>query len=626
MSFSQSKSATDVPRPEYPRPQWVRNDWLCLNGPWEFETDQGDSGLGRGLLERPLKDRIVVPFCPESTLSGIGNTDYLNAVWYRREVTIPAEWEGRRVLLHFQASDYDTFVWANGREVGRHRGGMTPFSCDLTTVATPGEPVTLVVRVRDCARDRMPSGKQAFEFQNSGCLYTRTTGIWQTVWLEALPLRAHLERPKIVPDVEGRRFWIEQPVTGAQTGLHYRARLRAGADVLAEADTRCGGNFYPRLELVIPEERVRLWSPEDPFLYDLDFFLVDEDGQIQDHATSYAGLRSVAIDAMAVKLNGQAVFQRLVLDQGFYPDGIMTAPSEEALIRDILLSKEAGFNGARLHQKVFEERFLYHADRLGYLVWGEFSDWGSSRYCGENLDFSPTYVTQWIEALRRDFNHPAIVGWCPMNESQERVEERITTHDDAMRGMFLATKLYDATRPVLDVSGYCHRVAEADIYDSHDYEQNPALFALRHDAMTADAVYANDSERIGSVGYNGQPYFVSEFGGIRWNPSTKADSSSWGYGDGPKTLEEFYERFEGLCRALLGNPRMFGYCYTQLTDVFQEQNGIYGFDRCRKFDPERLRAAQQCPAAIEQAQTPVPEVLARREEAVARHAQQPAAK
>jgi hypothetical protein len=383
---------------------------------------------------------------------------------------------------------------------------------------------------------------------------------------------------------------------------------------LAEAETVCGGNFYPRLELTVPEEHVRPWSPADPYLYDLDFSLVDRDGQTLDRATSYAGLRGIDIDGAAVRINGEPVFQRLVLDQGYYPDGLMTAPSDAALSRDIELAQAAGFNGARLHQKVFEERFLYHADRLGYLVWGEFSDWGlgggdpvpgwhrnpdgkverNGHVNGAELP--TTYVTQWLEALQRDFNHPAIVGWCPLNETCQRIApERITVHDDVMRAMFLAAKLYDFTRPVLDISGYSHRISEADIYDSHDYTQDPALFALRHGAMTAGTAYANESENIESIPYNGQPYFVSEFGGIHWAPHAKADGQSWGYGEGPKTPEEFYERFAGLCRVLRDNPCMFGYCYTQLTDVFQEQNGIYGFDRCPKFDLQRLRTAQLRP-------------------------------
>lgn len=607
-----------IPRHEYPRPQFVRPDWLCLNGPWQFEIDQGDSGLDRGLVNRALKQRITVPFCPESKLSGVGNTDYLNAVWYRRDVLIPKAWKGRRVLLHFQASDYDTFVWANGEEVGRHRGGMTPFACDLTAQAVPGKKLTLVVRARDNARESMPSGKQSWMHGNSGCHYTRTTGIWQTVWLEPVPLRAHLLRPKITPDVANARFSVEQPVAGAQAGLVYRARLLAGKKVIAEASCACGNGFYPRLELPVPAEAVRLWSPADPFLYDLDLELVDAaTGRVVDTARSYAGLRGICIDGMAIKLNGHSVFQRLVLDQGYYADGILTAPSDAALVRDIKLSLEAGFNGARLHQKVFEERFLYHCDRLGYLVWGEFSDWGLGgsepvrgwwknddgtivRAGNHNgSDYPATFITQWLEALARDYNHPSIVGWCPLNESLRRIDERITNHDDVQRALWLATKLADPTRPVLDISGYAHVVPEADVYDSHDYDQNPETFKARHDGLLRDQPYQVNNFWHSCIDWRGQPYFVSEFGGIRWNPREKAGSASWGYGNAPKTLEEFYTRFEGLCAALLDNPRMFGYCYTQLTDVFQEQNGIFFFDRKKKYPLARVRAAQQRRAAIE---------------------------
>lgn len=617
MSATKPEKPEPIPRPEYPRPQFERSQWLCLNGIWEFEIDQGDSGLHRDLLDRPLNDQIIVPFCPESSLSGIGNTDYLNTVWYRRKVTIPATWGDRRILLHFQASDYDTFVWANGQEVGRHRGGMTPFSCDLTGIAVAGEEVTLVVRAHDDARKSMPSGKQAWTYERSGCHYTRTTGIWQTVWLEPVSRRASLRRPKITPDSANRRFLIEQPVEGAQAGLRFQARLYDGNQIVSESLTQCGETFYPRLELSVPEKNFHLWSPENPHLYDISLELIDASGEVVDEAKSYAGMRSICIDGEAVKINGKSVFQRLVLDQGYYPDGIMTAPNDAALEKDIKLAKEAGFNGARLHQKVFEERFLYHADRLGYLVWGEFSDWGlggteafrrwkahpdgtlerTGNHTGS--DFPATYITQWLEALQRDFNHPCIVGWCPLNETLERRSERISSHDDVMRGMFLATKLYDPTRPVLDVSGYSHRIKESDIYDTHDYTQEPDKFAKRFNGITENAAYQNDTVQVESIPYRGQPYFVSEFGGIHWNPAKKPGENSWGYGETPKSLETFYERFEGLCRVLLDNPKMFGYCYTQLTDVFQEKNGVFCFDRTSKFDSARLKAIQQRCAAIE---------------------------
>ncbi|MFP4055177.1 MAG: glycoside hydrolase family 2 protein [Phycisphaerae bacterium] len=585
-----------IPRNGHPRPQWVRQDWRCLNGRWQFEIDSGNSGLERGLLDRQLADEIVVPFCPESELSGVGNTDFLNAVWYRRDLDVPAEWNGRRVLLHFQAVDYDATVWVNGHEVVRHRGGFTPFSADITAVAPPGQKARLVLRARDDHRPFKPVGKQSSEYHNHGCHYTRTTGIWQTVWLEAVG-RTYMDRPRITPDLPGGRFLVECPLKGdSPAGLTLRATLSDDSGVVAEAQTPADCGLSPALVLEIPPDRRRLWSPAAPFLYDLHFQLIDADGIALDKADSYAGLRAITIDGSAVRINGEAVFQRLVLDQGYYPDGIMTAPSDEALVRDIELSLEAGFNGARLHQKVFEERFLYHADRLGYLVWGEFADWRLPKF----QDPRATWITQWIEAVQRDYNHPAIVGWCPMNETQQPLDDEIHEHDDVMIGAFLATRAADATRPVLDVSGYCHRVGDADVWDCHDYSQNPEVLREHHAGLPDGRPFeCGPGERKWSVPFNGQPFFVSEFGGIWWNPEAAEGEDSWGYGDRPTTEEEFYRRFEALTEVLLENPGMFGYCYTQLTDVYQEQNGIYRFDRSGKLNVARIAAAQQRPAAVE---------------------------
>ncbi|MEN9934669.1 MAG: hypothetical protein RLZZ387_1248 [Chloroflexota bacterium] len=619
-----------IPRPEYPRPQFVRADWLCLNGRWQFEIDPADTGLERDMLNRPLAQEIVVPFCPESPLSGIGVTDFMPAVWYRRTVVIPPAWEGQRVLLHFGAVDYDATVWVNGVEVGRHRGGFTPFTCDLHGVAAAGEEVTIVVRARDDNRPSQPRGKQSTRYANYSVFYTRTTGIWQTVWLEPVPA-CFLRRTRITPDVANGTIRLEQPLSQNRPGLRLRAVLRDDHGEVVSASCRADLDLAPRLDLPIPAGQQRLWSPRDPFLYTLEIVLEDRDGQTVDRVMSYAGLRSVAIDGPRVLLNGEPVFQRLVLDQGYYPDGIMTAPSEEALVRDIELSMEAGFNGARLHQKVFEERFLYHADRLGYLVWGEFADWGVSNYGPQHDHQQPTitFAAQWLEALERDYSHPAIVGWCALNETAQVLHDRITALDDATRALFLAAKAMDTSRPVLDTSGYSHRVPETDIYDSHDYIYDQDFhaglekFRQRHAGLALGTPYLNpDQERfaalapllrtplpvVWSVPYRGQPYFVSEFGGFKWNPGAAAKSAtenlldrttSWGYGADPASEEDFYQRFQAVCDVLLDDPLMFGYCYTQLTDVFQEENGVVAFDRSRKLDLARLHAIQQRPAAIE---------------------------
>jgi hypothetical protein len=458
----------------------------------------------------------------------------------------------------------------------------------------PGNEIEIVLRARDTHKDPQPRGKQAQRYAGHDCVYTRTTGIWQTVWLEPVPACA-LRRPRITPDVANSRFRLELPLSQARPGYQIKATLSDNKGPVSETVVAADHDFCPALELSIPPDRKRLWSPADPHLYDIRLEFLDAAGQIIDSAASYAGLRSVRIQGKAVLINDQPIFQRLVLDQGYYPDGIMTAPSDDALRRDIGLAQEIGFNGARLHQKVFEERFLHHCDKLGYLVWGEFGDWGCKGYRAEtdNQQPDPSYITEWLEVLDRDYSHPAIIGWCPLNETNQTFDDTIHVLDDVTRGMFLAAKATDRTRPVLDASGYAHRVYESDIYDSHDYldpeklEKNYSGLGLGEGRFFRD-VY-------GSLPYRGQPFFVSEFGGIWW----ERDMIAMQNGEPSRTLDQLFGIFEKACAILMDNPHMFGYCFTQLTDVFQEQNGLYRFDRSAKFDLTRIRAAQLRPAAIE---------------------------
>ena len=613
----------DIPKPEYPRPQLVRDEWLNLNGWWQFEIDQGDSGLERGLRDRDLESRILVPFAPESAASGVENTDFLRAVWYRRVVTIPAHWVGQDVRLHFGAVDHDATVWVNGTEVARHRGGFSPFSCDLTGIVAPGEEATIVLRARDTPNEVQARGKQATWFANTGCHYTRTTGIWQTVWLEPVP-RAHLRALTIVPQRADASFTVTAQVSHHAAGLSMQVEVHDAESLVSTAQV-ASDDLAPRVTVPIPADRVRLWHPGDPHLYDLVVRLHDS-GSTIDEVRSYAGLRSVAIDGNRVLINGEPVFQRLVLDQGYWPDTLMTAPDDDALRRDIELAMRAGFNGARLHQKVFEERYYYHADRLGYLVWGEFGDWGASGAGprGNNQQPTASFVAQWLEVLERDRSHPSIIGWCPLNETFQELTDHITQLDDVTAAMYLATKLADPTRPVIDASGYSHRVRGADIYDSHSYEQDPEVFARQQSGLAEGTPWVNDLEGATmSLPYAGQPYFVSEYGGIWWNAELAAIAAakhaeggeddregSWGYGVRVRTLEEWHARFAGLTRVLLENPDMFGYCYTQLTDTFQEENGIYDFNRRPKVDIDQVRAVQSAVAAYERRTAPADGVVA----------------
>ncbi|MEN6309242.1 MAG: glycoside hydrolase family 2 TIM barrel-domain containing protein, partial [Anaerohalosphaeraceae bacterium] len=458
-------------------------------------------------------------------------------------------------------------------------GGNAAFAFEVTDVLTTGKN-EVVVRVFDDTRSgQQPTGKQAHGV-SEGCVYTRTTGVWQPVWLEAVG-QAYIEQFSIVPDPEQSRILIEVAVNGTVPGMTVTAKaLIDGKSVGAETVKA----VWRDNRLVVNLSEKRLWMPKTPFLYDLELTLQDGTKPI-DKVQSYFGLRSVKIDGRAVLINGQRIFQRLILDQGFYPDGIWTAPTDDELKKDIERSMAAGYNGARLHQKVFEPRFLYWADKLGYLVWGEYPNWGYN-YKPEGY---AAYVDEWVELLVRDRNHPAIVGWCPFNETPSEAGEIQQT-------VFYLTKAVDPTRPLLETSGWSHTMAHPEMRDIHDYNQDPESFKkqwlafFQNNLLEMPTRYSGGSRNADL----GIPFMISEFGGIGWNIN-----GGWGYGTGPKSLDEFYTRYAGLVAALLDNPDMFGFCYTQLTDIEQEQNGLYYYDRKPKFDMAKLHEATSREAAYE---------------------------
>ena len=329
-----------------------------------------------------------------------------------------------------------------------------------------------------------------------------------------------------------------------------------------------------------------LWQVGKGNLYDLAL------SYGEDQVTSYFGLRSIQLTDKKFLLNGKSVFQRLILDQGFYPDGIYTAPSDEELEKDIKRSLAMGFNGARLHEKVFEERFLYHCDRLGYIVWGEYPNWGLDHSYADSIY---GILPEWLEEIDRDFNHPAIIGWCPFNETWD--EKGRKQFDELLATVYKATKAADPTRPCIDTSGNFHVIT--DIYDLHDYEQNPEEFASHYESYAKDGILAWDNHAPRQKQIVGIPVFISEYGGIKWDVEG-VNKDSWGYGDGPRTEEEFLARYKGLTDVLLDNPKMFGFCYTQLYDVEQEMNGLYTYSRKPKFDMEIIRRINSRKAAIEE--------------------------
>ncbi len=588
-----------VPRPEYPRPQFRRQDWTNLNGEWRFAFDDGDVGRAEGWqnvtpagLEGARFDRaIAVPFCYQSNLSGIGETDFHDVVWYARTFGHPPGGDDERLLLHFGAVDYRATVWVNGTHVASHEGGHTPFSADVRFALGEGENV-LVVRAEDPSRDAtIPRGKQYWKERSEGIFYTRTTGIWQTVWLEPVN-RRRVGSLRLTPDVDGASLGIEAGVEAFEPGMALRLVVSFdGDEVLDDLVMVTSPVVRRRLPLIRAGEApdtphlsrwpsARLWSPEEPNLYDLRLELTDAGGETLDSVSSYFGMREVETREGKVYLNNRPLYQRLVLDQGYFPEGILTAPTDDDLRRDIELSKGMGFNGARKHQKVEDPRWLYWADTLGFLVWGEMAN--SYQYSDDSVR---RITAEWQEAVRRDYNHPSIVAWVPMNESWG-VPSLAT--DPAQREHLLAlyhlTRSLDATRPVVSNDGWEHAVT--DLCNIHDYRDAAALartYVTPESSVTSAPVgrpiYAPGH------GYRGEPILVTEFGGIAF----AGEDGGWGYST-VANAEDFLERYEAMIEALLACDPVQGFCYTQLTDVEQEVNGLLTYDRSPKADLEKIRS------------------------------------
>lgn len=592
-------TAFAIPRAEYPRPQFERNAWINLNGEWTYSFDFGGSGLEREWFKSTGFDqKIIVPFCPESKLSGVEYKDFINHMWYHRTISIPQDWANKQVLLNFGAVYYKSEIYIDGVFAARHFGGTSSFQVDITPYVKAGQTHNLVVYVESDVRStHQPSGKQNLQFASYGCNYTRTTGIWQTVWMEAVHPEG-LQSVQMIPDIDQQQLII-RPRFYKELGGKLEVTLKDNGKVVSK-ETVAANSLST---VILPVKKMKTWSPENPFLYDVELRVIDKAGNVVDEVKSYAGMRKVHIEGKKIYLNNQPYYQRLVLDQGFYPDGIWTAPSDEALKKDIQLSMEAGFNGARLHQKVFEERFYYWADKLGYLTWGEASSWGMD--CND-IETARNFITEWTEIVERDRNHPSILIWTPTNEEfwPDRVQ-----YPRLMQDLYKLTKAIDPTRPFHGTSGGSH--IATDIWTVHNYEQDPAKLKdlLYNDGKLMEAPKWEIQLMPKNIGFNGlkytdqytfpqykhdMPYLIDEFGGIKWNPSQQMESTqntSWGYGEPPHSLEEFYARLEGLVNTVLSlSDHVWGYCYTQLTDVEQEQNGIYYYDRSPKFDMKRIHA------------------------------------
>lgn len=538
--------------PEYPRPQMVRHEWLNLNGLWELAFAGAEDPLPVG---KRLPQQVLVPFPIESALSGI--MKHADRVWYRRTVSVPPQWKGRRVLLHFGAVDWEATVYVNGKEMGTHRGGYDEFSFDITEALRPESPQEIIVRVFDPTdQGDQPRGKQVLK--PGGIWYTPTTGIWQTVWLEPVPA-VRIDRLVLVPDVDASLLRLTVRGVKAQ-GHTVEAVARAEGRDLAHAKGPAGSS----LALAIPRPELKLWSPATPFLYDLVVTLRDPAGQKVDEVTSYFGMRKIDLardsqGQIRMRLNNEFVFQIGPLDQGFWPDGLYTAPTDEALRFDVEVTRRLGFNATRKHVKVEPERWYYWCDKLGLLVWQDMPS-ANNRTAEGKAQFERELV-RLIEGRR---NHPSIVMWIPFNEGWGQ-------HDTA-RYVELIKKL-DPTRLVNNASGW----TDAGVGDVHDIHAYPGPAAPKP-----------EPRRAGVLG---------EFGGLGLGLDGHTwTAKHWGY-RGTAGREDLTRRYRSLLRgvhALRETQGLSGAIYTQITDVETECNGLLTYDRAViKPDIQQVAAANQ---------------------------------
>lgn len=603
----------------HPRPQLVRTRWTDLSGPWGFAYDDDDAGVRAGWHHEaaPFTRQIIVPFPPESPASGIDDASFHPIVWYRHTFTHTVTTGGgrrgfrhsaaapadERLLLHFGAVDYRAQVWVNGQLVATHEGGQTPFSADITgALHADSDEQTIVVRAEDRPEDlAQPRGKQYWEVESRGIWHSRTTGIWQPVWLEPVGTW-HIAEVRWTPNTDRTGLGLAVTLNSPPVSpLRLRVQLSLNDSPLADdIYTLTEGEFQREIALAsgtvsLASNANRLfWTPENPNLIAATLILLDGE-TILDEVGSYAGLRSIGISQGQFQLNGRPYYQRLVLQQGYWPESHLAAPSAETLRREVELVKELGFNGVRIHQKVEDPRFLFWCDRLGLLVWGEMANaFVFSAQAVERL------TREWLDVVRRDYSHPCIVTWMPLNESWGvPALPRNPAQQHYVQALYHLTHAIDPTRPVISNDGWEHLTN--DIWGIHDYTPRGATLRERYgtpEALTrrldgTDPAPQSHVITLPGVVHTGQPVMLTEFGGITYAP---ASGERWFGYDTVSDAAQYLARYAEYIEAILACPTIFGFCYTQFTDTAQETNGLLTADRRHKLDPARVRAINTAPS------------------------------
>src|SRR5256714_3586157 len=581
-------SEQKIPRPEYPRPQFVREPWLNLNGEWEFAFDDHNEGLEANWHEgRELPLRITVPFAYQSELSGIDDKSVHETVWYARNFEIPDGWDSD-VLLNFGAVDYSSIIWVNGQEVGHNQGGHVPFQFDIAPYLKPGVN-RLTLRVQDTQDPRQPRGKQSHTGLPVGIDYYCTTGIWQTVWVEAAPA-IRVEEIQIVPRADSNTVYLAVFLHAPSAAWRIEAEAFDHGQLATQAEA---ATPVATGQLLLHIPYAKLWNPHSPHLYDLRVRLYDQKNALVDEVNSYFGIRGIELRQGHIRINGEPIYLKMVLDQGYFPGGYLTAASDEALQTDIGWTKMLGFNGARKHQKIEDPRWLYWCDRLGLLVWEEMPnarEW--------SLQAEERLTAEWSRAVRRDYNHPCIIAWVPVNESmgfpglgQEHEGEYAY-----LERMVRATRRLDPTRPVVDNDGWEHTDI-TDICAIHDYTPSAKELRERYKDkisggdlplkvwISEKPLFARGSE------YRGQPIVLSEVGGFLNIPHDTPDSERdllYNFYASFNTPEELLAKYRDLMEGIASLKFLAGFCYTQLTDIEQEINGLLTFDRRPKVPAEQI--------------------------------------
>lgn len=575
----------------YPRPQLEREQWTNLNGKWDFAIDREAVWTLPAQVE--WNQTITVPFSPETPASGINDTGFFQAVWYRREFDIPELPNNKRLMIHFGAVDYEATVWINGALACHHCGGYTPFHADITDFLTGSGRQVVVIRARDDASDlAKPRGKQDWMLEPHSIWYHRTTGIWQTVWLEVLPA-TYIADIRWTPNIERWEIGFEARLEGVRReGLRLAVKMHVG-NLLVADDTYVvvAGEVHRRIALSDPGiddyRNDLLWSPTTPTLINVEMRLWGGRGELIDMARSYTALRSIGVQGDRFVLNGRPFLLRLVLDQGYWPESGLTAPDDDAFRRDVDLVKAMGFNGVRKHQKIEDPRFLYWADRLGLLVWEEMPS--AYRFTKESIE---RLTKEWVDVMNRDTSHPCIVAWVPFNESwgvPDLPDSPAQRH--YVQALYHLTKTLDPTRPVIGNDGW--ESVATDIIGIHDYDDSPERLANRYGASEVESRLFKRERPGGRIllldgtTHSDQPIMLTEFGGIAFSPDIHG---TWGYARSDSAAQ-FAERYTALLNVVRSLPSLAGFCYTQFTDTYQEANGLLYADRTPKFPLETMALA-----------------------------------